>query len=236
MNGIDCFFEGARLVWRPGIRTYVIVPFILNTIVFIAVVGVGISQMQALTEWISGMLPEWLAFLAGVLTAIAGIAAFLVFVLVFAIIASVISSPFLALLSEKVEEALTGERPTATANMAVVFFRALGREVQKLLYYLPRLIGVFLLTLIPVINVASPVLWVLFGAWMMTIQYVDYAADNNSLGFADLRDRLGATRFQAMMFGLVVYVALAVPILNLILIPIAVAGGTVFYVERLRTR
>lgn len=236
MNGIDCFFEGARLVWRPGIRTYVIIPFVLNTLVFVAVLGVGISQMQAMTDWISSMLPEWLSFLAGVLTAVALLAAFLVFVLVFAIVASVISSPFLALLSERVEETLTGEKPTASGNLLVIALRALGREVEKLLYYLPRLIGIFLLTLVPVVNVASPVLWALFGAWMMAIQYTDYAADNNGVAFRDLRGRLGISRFQAVMFGLVAYVALAIPVLNLILIPVAVAGGTVFYVERLRPR
>lgn len=234
MNGIDCFFEGARLVMRPGIRTYVIVPFILNTILFAAVVGWGAAQLDVMMSWINGLLPDWLSFLAGLLALIAMIAAFLVFVLVFAILASIISSPFLALLSEKIEEALTGVRPSASGNLLVITFRALGREVAKLIYYLPRLLGIFVLTLIPVINVVSPVLWVLFGAWMMAIQFTDYAADNNGVPFSELRDRLGISRFQALLFGLVAYVALAIPIINLVLIPVSVAGGTVFYVERLK--
>ena len=234
MNGIDCFFEGLRLMWRPGIRAYVIIPFTLNALVFVGIVFWGVAQYDALSSSITGLLPEWLFFLAGIVAFIAGVAAFLAFVLAFAIVASIISSPFLALLAEKVETQLTGVQPSASGNLLVIAIRALGREVAKALYYLPRLLGIFLLTLIPGVNVASPLLWALFGAWMMTIQFTDYAADNNGVAFRDLRNRLGTGKFQAIVFGLVAYVALAIPVVNIILIPAAVSGGTVFWVKRLR--
>ena len=233
MNGIDCFFEGLRLMWRPGIRAYVIIPFTLNALVFVGIVFWGVAQYDALSSS-TGLLPEWLFFLAGIVAFIAGVAAFLAFVLAFAIVASIISSPFLALLAEKVETQLTGVQPSASGNLLVIAIRALGREVAKALYYLPRLLGIFLLTLIPGVNVASPLLWALFGAWMMTIQFTDYAADNNGVAFRDLRNRLGTGKFQAIVFGLVAYVALAIPVVNIILIPAAVSGGTVFWVKRLR--
>lgn len=35
-------------------------------------------------------------------------------------------------------------------------------------------------------------------------------------------------------FGVIVYLMIAIPILNLIVMPAAVAGGTVFWVEKLR--
>jgi len=234
MNGFDCFFEGTRLIFRPGIRVYVIIPFILNAIVFAVVVAWGIAQFDTLTAAMTAWLPGWLEFLADLIAAIAGIVAFIVFLFVFALVANLIASPFLALLSEKVEEELTGQRPSGTGNVLVIAARAFGREIAKLVYHLPRLLGIFLLTLIPVIGVAAPVLWVLFGAWMMAIQYTDFAADNNEVSFRDLRERLARNRFQATLFGLLAYLTLALPVVNLILIPASVAGGTVFWVERLR--
>lgn len=234
MNGFDCFFEGARLIFRPGIRGYVIVPFLLNAIVLIVVIGWGIAQFDTLTASMTSWLPAWLEFLAGIVAVIAAIVAFIVFLFVFVLIANLIASPFLALLAERVEEELTGRRPSGTRNLLVIALRALGREVAKLMYHLPRLLGIFLLTLVPVINVAAPILWVLFGAWMMAVQYTDFAADNNEVSFRELRTRLGRTRVQAIAFGLLAYLALAIPIVNLFLIPASVAGGTVFWVERLR--
>jgi len=96
------------------------------------------------------------------------------------------------------------------------------------------LLGLLLITIIPVINTVAPFLWVLFGAWMMSIQYADYAADNNDISFAELQSRIRARRFDAFMFGLPAYLLLTVPVVNLILMPIGVAGGTRFWVEHLR--
>jgi len=85
-----------------------------------------------------------------------------------------------------------------------------------------------------VINVIAPLLWILFGAWMMAVQYADYGADNNELSFSALRQRLGRNTLDALLFGILAYVVVAIPFLNLLLIPAAVAGGTVFWVEHLR--
>ena len=110
------------------------------------------------------------------------------------------------------------------------------REFSKLAYFLPRLFALLVLSLIPAVNVIAPFAWILFGAWMLAVQYSDYAADNNHLSFTELRGRLGACRLQSLMFGMVVYFVIAIPLLNLLLIPVAVAGGTVFWVEHLTNR
>ena len=47
--------------------------------------------------------------------------------------------------------------------------RALWREVQKILYYLPRAIGLLIIGLIPVVNLVAAVLWFLFNSWMMAL-------------------------------------------------------------------
>jgi len=68
---------------------------------------------------------------------------------------------------------------------------------------------------------------------MMSVQYTDYAADNNGISFSELRRRLGGDRINSFGFGLAVYLMMLIPLLNLVLIPAAVAGGTVLWVERL---
>ena len=102
------------------------------------------------------------------------------------------------------------------------------------MYLLPRLLGLLLVSLIPLVNAVAPFLWILFGAWMMAVQYTDYAADNNDMTFTGLRRRLAERRVQSIMFGLPAYLLLAIPVVNLILMPVGVAGGTVFYVRHLK--
>jgi CysZ protein len=230
---MNFFFDGLKLITQPGLRQYVIIPVIINVLVLSGVIAYGVSQYDAWTTALNDSLPEWLMFLSGVFAVLAALLVLVIMLYLFTIIANIISSPFNAVLSIKIEERLTGRTPGGDAGLAVILVRSLVREVAKLLYYLPRVIGLIVITLIPGINALAPFLWVLFGAWMMSIQYVDYAADNNEVRFSDMRRLLARERVQTVAFGLVVYVALAVPVLNLVLIPAAVAGGTLLWVKRL---
>lgn len=53
--------------------------------------------------------------------------------------------------------------------------RIMKREWQKFAWYLPRAIVLLILYFIPGIGqTIAPVLWFLFSAWMLAIQYCDY--------------------------------------------------------------
>ena len=234
MNGIDCFFEGVKLVRQPGLRQYVIIPVIINILILSIIMVYGVSQYDLWIETLAGWLPEWLQFLSWLIGLLTAIVVFAFGIYTFSIVANIIASPFNAVLSEKVEEYLVPGYQSQSINVAIVLFRAIGREFTKLLYFLPRLLGLVILSFIPGVNVFAPFAWILFGGWMMSVQYTDYAADNNQVSFVELRRRLRGNLFQAILFGLIVYFVVAIPLLNLVLIPVAVAGGTVFWVEALR--
>ena len=89
----------------------------------------------------------------------------------------------------------------------------------------------FILGLIPVVNLVAAVLWFLFNCWMMSLQYVDYPADNHKVSFPALRRQLAGVRLSAMGFGLPVALAAMVPVLNLFVVPAAVCGATAFWVR-----
>lgn len=234
MNGVDCFFEGFTLVRKPGLRQYVIIPAVINMVVLVLMVAASVSQFDG---WVSGMiawLPSWLSFLSWLIWLLAVVVVMFALFYLFTIVANIVAAPFNALLSIKVEEHLTGKQNESSVSLWMIMPRAIWREISKLLYLLPRLLGLLLLSIIPVINAAAPILWILFGAWMMTVQYTDYAADNNEISFTDLRKRLAKKRMQSISFGLPAYMLLAIPVINLIILPVAVAGGTVFWVKNLR--
>jgi len=234
MNGFDCFMEGFRLVLKPGLRPYVIVPALINTIVLALMIAVSVSEFSPWVERLISFLPDWLSFLSWLIWFLASIIVAFVLFYLFTIVANIIASPFNAVLSIKVEESLIGRPLVSNSSFWLVLPRALWRELSKLMYLLPRMLGLLLISVIPVVNAVAPFLWILFSAWMMAVQYTDYAADNNEVSFSELRQRLARKRVDSVLFGLPAYLVLAIPLVNLILLPVAVAGGTVFWVKNLR--
>ena len=70
-------------------------------------------------------------------------------------------------------------------------------------------------------------------AYMLAIAYVDYPMGNHGLTFPEQRRRLASRRWLAFGFGGAVMGALAIPVLNFLVIPCAVAGATALWVEQL---
>ena len=101
------------------------------------------------------------------------------------------------------------------------------------MYYVPMLVFVLLITLIPGINAVSPLVWFLFGAWMMSLQFVDYPMDNHQLSYKDVREAVATRRLSAMGFGGVVALFASVPVVNFFVVPSAVVGATLFWCEQL---
>lgn len=235
MNGIDCLLEGLRLIRQPGLRRYVLIPLVLNVFIFAAMIVYGFMQIEAWVTAMMGRLPDWLSFLYWLMWPLAVLVALLFLFYGFTVVANIIAAPFNSVLSTRVEERLVGKLDDVPeVAWFSVFPRAIGREFSKLFYILPRFLGLLLLMFIPLVQIVAPFLLLLFSAWMMAVEYTDYAADNNELGFKPFRQRLQKVRLQALLFGLLAYALMAVPLLNLVIMPAAVAGGTKFWVEHLR--
>jgi CysZ protein len=66
---------------------------------------------------------------------------------------------------------------------------------------------------------------------MMAIQYIDYPADNHKLGWNEMLAWLRQKRWQSMSFGGIVYLMLLIPVVNILMMPAAVAGATLFWVR-----
>jgi len=68
----------------------------------------------------------------------------------------------------------------------------------------------------------------------MALQYADYPADNNQLRFRELKNRLGKPRFSYVGFGGTILFLSMVPVVNIFMMPISVAGGTLFWINELK--
>jgi CysZ protein len=233
VKGFGFLLQGARLLTRPGLRLFVLLPLLVNIIMLGLGLGFLISFVGGWMGDVVAWLPEWMSgitwFLWLLFWLIFGMAVFFGFNL----LANFIAAPLNGLLAEKVQLHLTGQ-DVGEVNFGAILAsipRSIGREISKLTYYLPRILLLLVLALIPGINVIAPWVWVLFGAWMMVIQYVDYPMDNNGVSFRKMKRSLSEQRLLHLGFGGGVSLLLMIPVVNFFVMPIAVAGATALYVS-----
>lgn len=228
-TGIHAFSDGFRAAREPGLRRYTWLPALVSLVVIVVGLAVTFGYIDQASAWLGRTLPDWLDFLTVIVTPLLYLLGVLAGTWLFALLATVVAGPFLGDFSIAVERRVCGDGPPVPPGVLEGIVSAIARESRKMLYYLPRLLAVFVITLIPVINAAAPVVWFLFGAWILAVQFCDFPAENRSRPFRETLELLRAHRPEALGFGACATVALAVPLVNFLLIPAAVAGGTLLW-------
>ncbi len=233
LRGPEYLKEGWRVVRQPGLRRFIVIPLLLNLTLFAALISWGINQFNLWMARLVPQLPEWLGFVEWLLWPLFALVVLLVLFFGFTLVANLIASPFYGFLAEKVAEQERGlvSPPTTYGEILMTVPRSIGRELRKISYYLPRLLVLLLLTLVPVVNLIASPLLLLFGVWMMAVQYVDYQADNDKVSFIDMLRWMKGRRGLSLGFGLPVYVGMLIPLVNLLVMPAAVAGSTILWVR-----
>ncbi len=209
-------------------------PLTLNLLVFALLIGFAMQQFSHWVDLLMPSLPDWLSFLQYIVWPLFVLLVLVIVFFTFTMVANIISAPFNGFLSEKVEVVVRGRDdfpPFSWAELLAMIPRTMGREIRKLAYFLPRALVLLVLSFVPGVNLIATPLWILFGIWMMAVQYIDYPADNHKLGWNEMLARLRSKRWACMGFGGVTYLALLIPLVNLVMMPAAVAGATLFWVR-----
>jgi CysZ protein len=231
--GMKYFGRGFSLLSNKGLKRFVAFPILINALLMSAFIYFGggwlVETIQGVVDW----LPSWLSWLSWILIPIAALTLVSITLYFFSAVVNLIASPFNGLLSEAVEIKETGDT-IPEESIGMLISRTLQRELKKLLYFIPRYIVLLIISFIPVVNVVSPVLWFVFGAWVLTLQYLDYALDNNGHNFSDLHKALKLQPLTTLGFGFIVSVCFMIPILNLFAMPAAVCGATLYWCEEIK--
>jgi CysZ protein len=238
LQGAQYLLRGFGLIQRKGVRHYAYLPIAINTILFSFAIWYGINGFD---QWMASLMPSWLpdwltSALMWILWPIFTALLMLIVFFTFSIIANILAAPFNGALAEAVEIKLSGETPPSFNWQQVMKDapKMIFNEIRKLVYLIIWVIPLVILSFIPVLNIASPVLWVLFSSWVLALDYHDYPMGNHQLLFREQRGILRNKRSLALGFGLATLAATMIPIVNFFVIPAAVAGATALFVENLK--
>ena len=228
--------EGLKLLGHADIRWLVIIPTLLNLILFSAATWLAAAWVSDWLNFLIASVPEWLEWLVWVIWLLFVLLALVVYSFTFTLFANLIGSPFYGIIAERVialERDVIDETSTSTSALLATAWGSFCRELQIIAYMLPRTLGIALLTVmisfVPVINILAPLIAGSWAAWSLALQYMDYPGDSDKLSFAEVRQRAGRQRLLSLSFGLSALVAAAIPLVNLLLLPATVIGGTLLW-------
>lgn len=221
---LDCF-SGFGLLLKPGIKRFVLIPFAINIALFSLATKLLSEQMDI---WVEKLLPSWLGWLEWLIWPLFALAMLLIVFYCFTVVANLISSPFNSILSSRIEAMLTGKKPEDINSDGFIklVYRTTKSELQKILYAVKWFIPLIIITVIPVINIAAPFLWILFAAWFFALEYNDYPLANRGNYFNEVQSFNRNNRMRSLGLGSAVFVLTSIPVINFFAMPVAVAGAT----------
>jgi len=236
IHGMQYLFDGFRLITKPGLRRFVIIPLMINLLLFISLFFLLRYFVSEFNLWFAHHLPHWLQWLSGILWLLFFIGFFGIIVYTFVTVANIVSAPFNSFLAEKVELYLTGTIPVDRSLLDNIkdVPRIIGRQLSIIGYYIPRALLILILFFIPIVQTVAALLSFVFHAWIMTLTYIDYPTDNHRIPIHDVKKWMQERRWSSLVFGSCILVCSMIPIINCFIIPAAVAGATKYWIEARR--
>ena len=171
MKGVGYALTGLRWLPKNGLRRFVAMPLLINVVLFGAGVWWTYGQFERFDQVLQGWLPTWLDWLHWLIWPIFALTVLIAVFYSFSVVANLLAAPFNSLLAEQVEQLTepgNAPRPAASLTWKELVLSPLA-GLNRLLYFIGWAIPLLLLSFVPGVNVAAPVLWVLFSAWMLAL-------------------------------------------------------------------
>ncbi len=217
--------KGLKLLTSPELRKFIVIPMLINVVLYSVALTLGYFYISDLIEQ---FIPGWLHWLSWVLWPLFFIGFFIGGFFTFTVLANLLAAPFYGKLSAKTVAMVSGQA-LATAEQPLP--KVLVAETKRIGYLATRALPLLILSIIPGVNVLAPLLWALFGAWGMALEYLAYPLENRGVLFSEQKELVKSVRLGALSFGGLAVLGLTVPVLNIIVAPAAVIGATLYFNE-----
>jgi len=240
LKGASYLLGSLPLMMQPGIKHFVFIPLFINIAFFSVALYLGISYFDSfMAKWLDfSHLWEWLATILNYIKPLLWLVFLSVYLIIvfysFSVFANIIAAPFNSLLAEATEAYLLGKKNESSSSISQILkdiLPIIWSEINKLMYFLLRALPILVLFIIPLTTAIAPFLWFAFNAWMMSLQYMDYPMGNHRLSFKQQKQLQQKQRFFSLGFGSSVLVATMIPVVNFLIIPVAVIASTKIWLE-----
>lgn len=219
---LQCLLQGVKLLNHPQLRKYLLIPLFINIVLYSGAFVLGYHSVSAL---IHQFIPDWLAWLNWILWPLFFVSFLVIGFFTFTLLANLIAAPYYSLLPARVLQIITGRTsPGVEQSWDKVFMG----ELRRISYLLLRAVPLLVLFFIPAVNLIAPILWAVFAAWGIAMEFMAYPLESRGMAFPEQKQFLRQTRWGALSFGGVASFALTLPVVNLFIGQAAVIGATIY--------
>ncbi|ACZ89886.1 EI24 domain-containing protein [Streptosporangium roseum] len=238
-DGIGFFLQGVRWVARnPRWWLFGLIPALIVFVLYaVALYFLG-TNLGGLAEWATPFASEWGEAARKTLRALVGLVIFgtglVLSVVTFTAVTLIVGEPFYEKLSEKVEETY-GEVP---GGHELPLWKSIPRSIKDSLitlgYVLLFTVPLFFLGFVPVIGqTVVPVLGALVSGFFLTVELTTLAMERRGMARKNRFALLRRNKASALGFGVLVFLLFLIPLVAVVAMPAAVAGGAIMVRSRL---
>jgi CysZ protein len=246
LRGLGALPAGLRILRaHPELWIWCALPALLTAVLFAGAVAVFVGYLlDPLSGWLAGWLDvgppsAWYAWLwIGPLRVLAWALRWLLLLAagvavygLFTVVGSVLASPFLEVLSSRVERIRTGEVRAHAEPFARAALRAIAFEARRAGLFVALQLGVLLLAVIPGVAPVAAALGVLVSAAFLALDYTGYTFDRRGVSFRERRRWFLRHRGALLAFGGGAMLTFFVPGLNFLCLPWLVTSGTLLALD-----
>lgn len=238
--GVRSFFKAISFIFKHKLWWTFLIPIGLSITMYIT----GFSFVDDLGDYLNQMIDNWLLtdssskFIIGLVKVLGGIAKILLQIIFFiafyylsGYIILIVLSPLFAWISEKTDQIINNnEYPFEWKQFFKDIWRGMALAVRNLFYELGITLLVIIINFIPVINIISTPLSVVFlfllTSYFYGFSYMDYTNERKRLSVKESIQLVRKNKGIAIGTGLPFAVALLIPVLGGIAAIIATVGAT----------
>ena len=233
------FFLGVRLLGR-GFATFARSPRLvllgaIPAVVAFLIVSAALIMLWVfagdIAGWVTPFADDWSSGWRQTLRALVVVAlvvgSLAVAVLTYTALTLLIGDPFYEVISERVEDRLGGTPGGVELPWYRTFRRNAFDSIRLIALGVAINVPLFFLGFIPIAGqTVVPVLNTIISGWLLAVELTGIPFNRRGLFLADRRRLLRANRPLALGFGIPAFLLLLIPLAALVVVPAAVAGGT----------
>lgn len=231
-TGLRSLGSGFGIILRsPRLLLLGAVPALVSAVLLLVALGALISVSGDLVTWMTPFADGWAALWRSVVRIVLGVAlvvgAGVLGSLSFIALTLLIGGPFYERIAETAEARLGLDPATDGAGWWRLLRRGITDAIKLVLVAVAGGLVLFVGGFVPIVGqIVVPVLAVLFGAWVISLEMTGMVFQRRGAGLRERHRVLRRHRRAVLGFGVPTYLLCLVPVAQLVVIPSAVVGGT----------
>jgi CysZ protein len=234
---IESYFKAHRFIVKHKLWKWILIPGIIYMLLFVtsmyffgkSATAVIAYLTQDIEKWVQNLHNSFIGFLFVLAGAILWLLLMLFYFSLFKYIFLIIGSPVFAYLSEKTESIMEGkEYPFNSSQLLKDIVRGIRIALRNTLWQTVYSISILILSFIPVIGWATPLLALFIECYYYGFSMLDYSCERHKLSATESIDFIGNHKGLAIGNGMVFYIMHLIPFLGWVLAPAyAVIAATI---------